>query len=219
MKRFALKNDHFRTLCPKVIWIMEGEKSMAEMDQKETEKKRNITVTLSDADSQMLLEKCGYSGISVAELVENFIRDLIYSKRSNGSDEEDLANSWFDRCGFGRYQEYPLLLVLMNHEESGVRYFLNMLENVESARGELETYLNSSDVPEEDTLEALKGDVQYWEEQLKIYASDFGEEISEANLEEEIQLVKDWWTQREQFMRGIEEQEMELQPRQRVRQR
>ena len=239
MKRFALKNDHFRTLCPKVIWIMEGEKSMAEMDQKETEKKRNITVTLSDEDSQMLLEMCGYAGISVGELVENFIRDLTNSNRSNGRDEEYLANSWFNRCGFNFCREPSLLQYLT--EITMVEEFMKAWNNMREEQENLQRLhengpdaidfellkINPATHPDVyDYLKKIKEDperfadyVENCSERLaeavyeyKYYVKEFEIEFLQVNskadkadMEREIQAVKDWWTQREQFMQGIEE--------------
>lgn len=38
----------------------------------------------------------GYQ-ISVSDILENYIKDLTYSKESNGSDERELANEYFSR--------------------------------------------------------------------------------------------------------------------------
>ena len=63
-------------------------------------KERSFVLRLSDADAKQLYIKAGMSGIRVTELLEHFIQDLTYSINSNGSDERDLANQWFDRCMF-----------------------------------------------------------------------------------------------------------------------
>lgn len=38
----------------------------------------------------------GYQ-ISVSDILENYIKDLTYSKESNGSDEREMANEYFSR--------------------------------------------------------------------------------------------------------------------------
>lgn len=38
----------------------------------------------------------GYQ-ISVSDILENYIKDLTYSKGSNGSDEREMANEYFSR--------------------------------------------------------------------------------------------------------------------------
>ena len=206
---------------------------MYEVNQKEIEKKRNITVTLSDEDSQRLFEKCGEAGISASELLSNFIRDLTYSNRSNGSDEEDLANSWFNRCGFNFFREPSLLQYLI--EVTMVEEFMtawdNMKEEQENlqrlhANGpdaiDLELLKNNPDVydymkkikedPEwfadyvDDCSERLAEAVSEYEYYVKEFESEFLKVNSKADMEREIQDVKDWWTQRAQFMQGIEEQ-------------
>lgn len=192
-----------------------GENTMAEMNPKGTDKKRNITLTLSDEDSRILFEKCGYADLSVSELLENFIRDLTYSNYSNGNDEEDLANRWFERCHFGRYQDKTLLQYL--HEIGAVGGFLNAVEKVEECCTELDDYYKRAEPFDEDDIESLEGNLEYWKEQRDYYKSEFLKENPEADIQEEIQKVKAWWTQREQFMEGNEEQEAELQSRQRGR--
>lgn len=75
----------------------------------ETIKERSIIVKLSDADVQRIWEKAGSVGLAVSELFENFVGDLVYGTYSNGSDENDLANQWFDRCGFSMFPENTFL--------------------------------------------------------------------------------------------------------------
>lgn len=84
---------------------------MGEQQKKEikTIKERKITVKLSDKDCNRLARKCGKHGLTVGELIENFIGDLVGGTYSNGSDERDYAERWFERCWFGMFQEPTLL--------------------------------------------------------------------------------------------------------------
>ena len=66
----------------------------------ETIRKRTIELELSDADVKRLAEKAGAHGLTVGKLLENFIGDLVCGTYSNGSDERDFAERWFDRCWF-----------------------------------------------------------------------------------------------------------------------
>ena len=68
---------------------------------------------MSDSDCELLSRKCGACGITVGELIQSFIGDLIDGTYSNGSDERMYANQWFDRCGFGMYEEPTLLSHLL----------------------------------------------------------------------------------------------------------
>lgn len=56
----------------------------------ETIRERKITVKLSDADCDRLARKCGEHGLTIGELIENFVGDLVGGTYSNGSDEEDF---------------------------------------------------------------------------------------------------------------------------------
>jgi len=70
-----------------------------EEQQKEIEtiRERKITVKLSDADCDRLARKCGEHGLTIGELIENFVGDLVGGTYSNGSDERDYADQWFER--------------------------------------------------------------------------------------------------------------------------
>ena len=57
----------------------------------ETIKPRTITVNLSNADVKRLAEKSGEGGLTISELLENFIGDLVDGTYSNGSDERMYA--------------------------------------------------------------------------------------------------------------------------------
>ena len=63
--------------------------SWGEEQQKEIEtiRERKITVKLSDADCDRLARKCGEHGLTIGELIENFVGDLVGGTYSNGSDE------------------------------------------------------------------------------------------------------------------------------------
>ncbi|MEG1432863.1 hypothetical protein [Eubacterium sp.] len=72
-------------------------------------KERKITLQLSDQDCEEISIMAGRNGLSVPELLENFIADLTGGMRSNGSDERALADQWFDRC-FGMFPQKNTLL-------------------------------------------------------------------------------------------------------------
>ena len=82
----------------------------------ETISERNIILKLSDADVQRIWKKVGSVGLSISELLENFIGDLVDGTYSNGSDERELANQWFERCGFGMFPDKTFLRFLIDQE-------------------------------------------------------------------------------------------------------
>lgn len=56
---------------------------------------------------------------------------------SNGSDERDYADQWFERCWFGMFPEPTLLNHLLNLGYEPEHY-LDMLENVETIKSDIE---------------------------------------------------------------------------------
>ena len=69
--------------------------SYGEEQQKEIEtiRERKITVKLTDADCDRLARKCGEHGLTIGELIENFVGDLVGGTYSNGSDETDTSGA------------------------------------------------------------------------------------------------------------------------------
>ncbi len=67
----------------------------------ETIKIRGIGIALSDADCERISNLCGKHNITVAVLLENFIGDLVGGTYTNGSDEREFAEKYFERCWFG----------------------------------------------------------------------------------------------------------------------
>lgn len=158
---------------------------------------RTITVKLSDADCERLIRKCGKHGLTVGELIENFVGDLIGGTCSNGSDERMYANRWFERCWFGTFPEPTLLnhLLCFGYDPED---YLNALDDIETAIKEKE-YLAGH--PEEAGEEAqyLDDDIADWEDELKDMREGWKTE-KEPNMEEELELIKKWVEEKERFM-------------------
>lgn len=78
--------------------------SWGEEQQKEIEtiRERKITVKLSDADCDRLARKCGEHGLTIGELIENFVGDLVGGTYSNGKDTAKVM----DTVGGVMYVEY-----------------------------------------------------------------------------------------------------------------
>lgn len=88
--------------------------------------KRTVTLDLLDEDAKCIFNMAAENGLTVAELIENFLGDLACGNRRNGSDECDRARSWFDRCWFGMFPEYTFTHFLLSNWQ--MEYFLSDLE-------------------------------------------------------------------------------------------
>lgn len=126
-----------------------------EQQQREiaTIKPRTITLQLSDADCERIAKKAGAAAITVSELLQNFIGDLVCGTYSNGSDERMYAEQWFERCGFGMFPDATFIRYLI--EEWQEDSFIEDLEEIQSMKDDI-SYYEAMENPDADDLEDLK---------------------------------------------------------------
>jgi hypothetical protein len=131
--------------------------SWGEEQQKEIEtiRERKIIVKLSDADCDRLARKCGEHGLTIGELIENFVGDLVGGTYSNGSDERDYADQWFERCWFGMFPEPTLLNHLLNLGYEPEHY-LDMLEKLEELKDMRENWKPEKESKMDEEIAILK---------------------------------------------------------------
>lgn len=179
-------------------------KNMLYEEQKseiETIKEHEITLQLSDEDCSRLLEKCGMSGLTVAELLQNFIGDLIGGTYSNGSDERMYANQWFDRCWFGSFPENNLLQHLLC-EGYDPEDYIDALDNIEDAENDKrDADAHPEDYDPED-LVCIEDDIQDWKEELRRMKEDWHPD-QEPDMDEQLQIIKKWVQERDSLLNGI----------------
>jgi len=86
-----------------VVYEFYGGIVMSYKDNKqeaETVRERIYKIRLSDADVERLAKRALSYNLSPAELLENFIGDLVDGTYTNGSDERMYADQWAERCWF-----------------------------------------------------------------------------------------------------------------------
>ena len=108
----------------------------------ETIRERTITVNLSDADCDRLTRICGEHALTIGELIENFVGDLVGGTYTNGSTEREFAKQWFERCWFGMFPETTFLGYLI--DEGLIDEVVEALEDIEGMQqciAEAETFL------------------------------------------------------------------------------
>lgn len=165
----------------------------------ETIQERNLTIKLSDADCERIFNLCGEHNISVAELLENFIGDLVSGTHTNGSDERDYARRYFERCWFGMYPKQTLLNWLLNMGYDVYSDFLEVIDDIDNGYADLEDYKKDPSVFDEEEIEFLKTDILDWENQISEIKSDFLKENENADWEKEVENVNQWWKEKERF--------------------
>ncbi len=78
---------------------------------------RTISIRLYQDEVEELCRKSGKVGLSIGELFENFVADLICGTHTNGSDERMYIEQWFDRCYFSIMPEETFLSYLLEMRE------------------------------------------------------------------------------------------------------
>lgn len=162
---------------------------------------RTFTLNLSDEDARRIAEKAGSVGLTISQLLENFIADLVYGTYSNGSDERMYANEWFDRCGFSMFSENSFLKYLIEAEQ--IYSVFDLCDNIEDAKKEM-SEIDTSHSEESETLSAIKEDIDYWQEQLNEYFTSYQRETKEtadSSLTDGIKKVLEWRKENEQFLK------------------
>ena len=158
-----------------------------EMQQAEiaTIRKRTITVNLSDADCDRLLNQCGEYGLTINELLASFIGDLVDGTYTSGRDERMYAKGWFERCFAFNFQETLLsYLISKKYDPESYVFLLCNIEEAEKKKRKLLLMPERSREVEEEIEILLSG----WEPKL------------EPNMDEEITRIKTWVKQREEFI-------------------
>lgn len=161
-------------------------------------KERNITVNLSDVDCEKLVRKCGMHGLTVGEMIENFVSDLIGSIHSNGNDESMYANKWLGRCWFGISPETTFLnhLLCWGYDPED---YLNAMDNIETAKEEKKYLEEHPGEADEEEVSYIDDDIADWEEGLKKMRKNWKPE-KEPNMEKENEIIRKWLDEKEKLL-------------------
>lgn len=153
-------------------------------------KKLRIKMELEvlEKDLEEISQKCGLHGITVKELLENFIRDLTWSDARNGSDECERVNSWFERCWFGMFPEETFLkyLIESGQAEDFSETYEHWLACVKTREWSTENGYEVS----QDELEEEKWLDDHIKELYQAYTEEFPDDAEE--YEEAIERALEW---------------------------
>ena len=174
----------------------------AQKKEIKTIKERKIIVRLSDADCDRLMERCGRYNLSVNELIENFIGDLVGGTYSNGSAERAVANEWFERCWFSIQPPQTLLdhLLGLGYEPEDYLDLLNEIKEAQKERRYVIKHPEEYDSPEEEKryLKELVEDLQEALTEMR----DEWKPVGRINMSEEIKRIRKWKEEKEILLNG-----------------
>lgn len=133
----------------------------------ETIKPREYSLKLSDADVIRIAKTAGAYDMTVSELLENFIGDLVNGTYTNGSDERMYAQQWAERCWFSYDPDKSLVKYLCDDgREYEFSDLWDVLERIEDA--------------EEDVRSAEENIADPGEKWKEIYHHKYNEDKTEA---------------------------------------
>lgn len=141
-----------------------------------TIKDRTLIIKLSDADVLRICKKAGAHNITVAEMVESYLQDLVCGTYTNGSDEREFARSYFNRCPYGSYPENTFLHYLIDW--GSLQGYLENLNTLQDLQEDIKRYKEIAEptTDEQEELETLQEDV----EEVKGYIADYYKEYCES---------------------------------------
>lgn len=177
-----------------------------------TIKTRKISLDLSDADVRSICEKAGQVGLTVSELLQNFIGDLVGGTYSNGSDERDFSQQWFDRCGFEMVPDESFSRYLLNisHVDGALVLWNSILENRIELK-QMEASLQKSTITKDDIasiqedIDCLNEEISCYTEELTALFEDYKEHGgTDASLEVGMKSVLQWQTEFKQISNAQE---------------
>lgn len=180
--------------------MMDLDETAEQMQQKReiaTIKPRSITVDLSDADCQRILERCAENGMTVGDLVKNFVGDLIYGTYTNGSDEREYANQWFNRCWFAN-REKTLLCHLLDYGYDPAEY-LTAVHDLRKDEDDKEYMQNHPEecCKDEDDLEMLTEEI----ENVKKYIEEMDKGFKATrDIDSELEIISRWVAERKAIL-------------------
>lgn len=177
--------------------------------------KRSVVLELSDMDCDEILRICGAHGITLSELLENYIHDLIGGSRSNGSDERAFAEQYFSRCLFTVVSEETMLKFLLEVYGPGIAAdFLDIYDSIEDAKKDLEAYEKDPQKFDEEEIQYTKEDLENWQEEYNSFISAYKEIFHlDFNDEKEIPIMRKWCEEREALLYNIVEDKTESEER------
>jgi hypothetical protein len=154
-----------------------------------TIRERKILLNLSDADVVRISETAGRVGLTVSDLLENFIGDLVHGTYTNGSDERMYAKQWFDRCWFGMdflYENCTFLRFLLGYNGHEVEDAISYWEDINN-------YKDSND---EDDQEMYLEAKDMLEEMFSDFINQLKNIENKPTLEDSMKEIMNWWNER-----------------------
>lgn len=152
-----------------------------------------ITVDLTSAEFDKLLEKCIKIESTIEEIVENFIRDLVNNDSNESEERRNHIKQWYYML------PKPSLLDHLLYWGFDPEEYLNLLDEIETAEKDKEYFKIH---PEEAGEEAqyIDSDIEECDENRRRMEVGWWSWKKEANREEETAALKEWVKKRKEII-------------------
>ena len=167
-------------------------------------KKRTITLELADEDTKAFIEKCFQDGTNPAEVLKCFINDLVGGSQSGGSDERELANKYYDRCGYGYF--FP------DERRTFTQWLLNdyyfetvagAMEDIKTFEEEIAYLKKHPEDTNEGEIEDLEREIADSKEEIEFIFREYEKSTSKPeSLEEGLKGVREYQKTVEGILKG-----------------
>lgn len=129
-------------------------------------KERVLKINLTDEEVEQISQKAGSVNLTVSELLENFIADLVGSSRRNGSDECDRADDWFERCWFSMFPEDTFLRFMLT-ECYSISDFVTTYSTLCSCEEDI------NEATEDDEIKDIQAEIDALREELEESVNEY----------------------------------------------
>lgn len=165
-------------------------------------KERKLTVELTDETLIDFVELCFRDGTTPAEVLGGFINDLVCGNHSRGSDERDLANAYYDRCGYGYfYQARDFLQWALAYDAVGT--IADYLKDIAEIEEEIAFLTENPGKGEEEDIERNRGYIAANMNDIEDLFRQFcKEEKIEPKFEEELEKIKNYIALKDNLKKG-----------------
>ena len=174
-------------------------KSHYESQQNEikTIKPRQLEINLTDDDALKFAQKAGAYGMTVAQLLERFIGDLVHN--------DMYAEQWVNqRIDFGSWHPINKTFIRYLVELEALRDVLEHLDNIQTAKEDIYYYNNHPGELYPGELEVIKKALQYSEAELDDYWNGYLEWCgADKNFDDEIKKCLQWRLEANQLLGAL----------------
>lgn len=152
-----------------------------------------VKMRMSRQELDDIMVKCGIAGITLGELLENYIDDLV--GQGNGADESDLAGLYFERRWSCPENTLLQHLLLQGYDPNDYISFTDCIAGAESLKKDAILHPGKYDA---EKISCIDNDIGCWASELLDMQAGWcpGREV---NIAKEIEVIKKWLAECEEL--------------------